>query len=178
MKTIPLTQSHLTLAHQIWRETLSPNDIVIDATCGNGHDTLFLASLAREVHSIDIQENALAAARKKLPPQHSVIFYHQCHSSLPALTPKLIVYNLGYLPGSDKSLTTLTETTLQSIQEAQKILVPGGTLSITCYPGHTEGAKEQNELLDYFNSHPWPTTHYQHPVKKQSPSLIITQKPL
>ena len=60
-----------------------------------------------------------------------------------ASTPKLIVYNLGYLPGSDKLLTTKTSSTLLSVEKALSLIAPNGAISITCYPGHEEGKKEE-----------------------------------
>ena len=53
---------HLKLCHLILAETISKGDIVIDATCGNGHDTLFLAQCALDINSgflygFDIQVN-------------------------------------------------------------------------------------------------------------------------
>ena len=37
-------------------EVVTQDDIVVDATMGNGHDTLFLAKLAKQVYAFDIQE--------------------------------------------------------------------------------------------------------------------------
>ncbi len=74
---------------------------------------------------------------------------HQCHSEFPETIKnvKLIVYNLGYLPGGDKTITTRINTTLQSISKALTLLYNEGCLSITVYPGHTEGAIETQSLL-------------------------------
>lgn len=62
---------------------------------------------------------------------------------------KLIVYNLGYLPGGDKTLTTKTEDTIPSIEKSLKFLVVGGLLSVMCYPGHEEGARETKAVKEY-----------------------------
>ena len=61
----------------------------------------------------------------------------------------LIMFNLGYLPGGDKEITTCTETTMKAIQRAAGLLIKGGLLSVTMYSGHREGAKEKAELLDF-----------------------------
>ena len=75
---------------------------------------------------------------------------HSSHTTFPeeikSGTVRLIVYNLGYLPGSDKALTTKVETTLESINHAQRLIMEGGVISVTCYPGHPEGKKEEEEL--------------------------------
>ncbi len=157
----PLFQSHLDLAHEYWRRIVKPGDTVIDATCGNGVDTLMLAQLALNeasgsLYVFDIQAEALAQTRQRLKhltpqEQERVVILHQCHSKFPESiangTVRLIVYNLGYLPGGDKAVTTCMETTLQSISRALPLLCSGGCLSITVYPGHVQGAEEERGLL-------------------------------
>lgn len=147
---------------------MQPKDTVIDATCGNGKDTEVLAALVPEGHvwSMDIQKNALERARQRISAKN-VTFLCQSHADFPLVSsPKLIVYNLGYLPGGDKTITTMAETTLASVQKALDLVCPGGAVSIMCYPGHPEGAREQKILLHALKPsicHFWDET---------SPSLI------
>ena len=178
------------IANFCWTELVTPNDIVIDATCGNGHDTLILARLnPRELHTLDIQQKALDSARKKLkeeltPEQLNHIHFHLgCHSEFPKGiepgTVKLIVYNLGYLPGGDKSVTTMTKTTLRSIRAAMELLQEGGLMSITCYPGHAEGKKEEEQLLQFAAELPketWSCSHHSTLNRHQAPSLLLIRK--
>lgn len=155
---------HLHKAHSIWKEVVQQGDSVIDATCGNGNDTLILANLALtpfsgSVLAFDIQESALEMTKSKLKENVSsqmynrITFHCACHSEFSshvmAESITLIVYNLGYLPGGDKSLTTKVETTLNSIRTALSLIKPHGLISITCYPGHEEGKKEESALLDF-----------------------------
>src|SRR6185436_10014836 len=105
-------------------------------------------------------------------PFSNITFLHQCHTQLPQDEKvKLIVYNLGYLPGGNKSLTTLTSTTLTSLNTAYALLAPGGALSITCYPGHPEGAREEAAIhswaLQFGDSATWTTW------KSGSPTLLV-----
>ncbi|MFN0065363.1 MAG: class I SAM-dependent methyltransferase [Chlamydiales bacterium] len=147
-------RSHIVIAHARWQELLSKGDTAIDATLGNGNDTLFLASIMQgegRLIGYDIQETAIEKTLhllQELPSswRKNVVLKQISHTALcePA---KLIVYNLGYLPGSDKSITTMTETTLVSLDKAVSLLQPGGLLSITCYPGHSEGAREAKAVL-------------------------------
>jgi 23S rRNA U2552 (ribose-2'-O)-methylase RlmE/FtsJ len=144
---------HLGLAKTYWKSHLKPHDFVIDMTCGAGHDTQFLSHLLPEgmVYSLDIQEIALQKAKKLLGDSSRVRFLHQSHSepiplSLPA-APRLIIYNLGYLPGGDKSITTQLASTLTSLTIASQLLDDTGALSITCYPGHEEGLHEEQGVL-------------------------------
>lgn len=189
-----LFQSHLDLAHSLWKNIVLSGDFVIDATCGNGHDTLFLSQLALTddsgtVFAIDIQQPAIDATKQLLNENLSkshferVRFFNNCHSSFPEeikeLSVKLIVYNLGYLPGGNKSFTTCIATTLQSLQKGMSLLKNGGAISITCYPGHAEGKNEENKLVDFIrelNPEQWQCTFQQWLNRKSSPSLILIQK--
>ena len=170
---------HLILAFEHWKKWLTATDTVIDATCGNGKDTLRLASLVPEgkVLALDIQKDALTQAKKTAPLNH-VSFFLQSHISFPpADRVKLIVYNLGYLPWGNKALTTLSTTTLQSLEEALKRVSWGGAVSVTCYPGHTEGALEEKAVFAYargLDPLAWKVSIYQ--WKETSPSFIWIEK--
>jgi len=172
---------HLDLAFDYWKHWLKPSDIVIDATCGNGKDTLKLASLVPEgkVFALDIQETALNNA-KKIASLDNVSFHLHSHVSFPFPGPiKLIVYNLGYLPTGDKSITTLAETTLQSLHAALKCIFWGGALSLTCYPGHPQGLIEKEAILTFIQTLPladWKITL--HEWESHRPCLIWLEKRL
>ena len=54
-----------TLAHQIWRQVLREGDTAIDATCGRGSDSLWLANAVGPkgtVYAFDIQVRNLASS--------------------------------------------------------------------------------------------------------------------
>lgn len=192
--SFPLFQSHLDLAHSYWSQIVQIGDIVIDATCGNGHDTLKLCQLTLsidkgKVYAFDIQEQAIISACHYLESHltielnQRIILQQRCHSTFPnELSPqsvKLIVYNLGYLPGGNKAKTTQVQTTLQSIHQAQELIQPGGAISLTCYPGHPEGAKEQEEILAYasqLSPKEWSCCHHVWLNRQQAPSLLLMQK--
>ncbi len=187
-------KSPIELAHLYWQEILAPGDIAVDATCGNGHDTLFLSKLMLKdglgkVITMDIQAAAIAKSKELMAKELStdalqrVYFIHGSHETFPPDlkegSVKLVAYNLGYLPGGDKNLTTKTHTTLSSIEAAQKLIVPGGIISITCYPGHPEGALEEVALLHYVEtlpSHLWNCCHQRWLNRVKAPSLLIIQK--
>jgi SAM-dependent methyltransferase len=182
----------LSLAHHFWSQHVKPGDWVIDATCGNGKDTRYLRELAGGeggVIGMDIQQDAIDKTNSLLKNNftnvqlQNIHLFLQSHETFPLLVYEkpisLIVYNLGYLPGGDKSLTTLTSTTLDSVENALPLLSPGGLLSLTCYPGHEEGAVEEMALLSkiealdqcHFNVsfHSWPN-------RLKAPSLLLIQK--
>jgi len=179
-----LFQSHIDLAHSYWKRQLIPDDTAVDATCGNGHDSKILASLVSTLYLFDIQNQAIQATKEALKDSKAELhFYEMCHSKMkdviPQGTVKLIVYNLGYLPGSDKTIKTSPQTTLESVQSSLELVTPGGMISITCYPGHSEGAQEEKELVDFARSlcpKSWCVSFEQILNRNQAPSLLIFQK--
>jgi len=169
---------HIHFAHTLWRSHLKPGDTVIDATCGNGHDSkILLDRIGPTGHltCIDIQQSALDNTKARLGPFQNISSLLTCHSNLPNITPHLIVYNLGYLPGGDHSLTTTTSTTLSSLENALEILHPKGLISVMLYTGHPEGAAEAKKLLET----PFSNTSISHTKwlhRPQCPSLLIYSK--
>lgn len=172
---------HLSLAQRYWQDLLQPADLAIDMTCGNGHDTLFLANLGAQVIGFDIQEAAIQATRALVP---NATLFHCSHDKLEQTPlpcpPKLIVYNLGYLPGGDKAIVTKRSTTMASLQQAIRLIDAGGAISVMCYPGHEEGLKEEQEMVAFVSQLPslqWSVSHHQWINRLRSPSLIwLTRK--
>ncbi|MCB1071735.1 MAG: class I SAM-dependent methyltransferase [Chlamydiia bacterium] len=172
----------LTFAHEEWKKHLRPGDRAIDATCGNGHDTLVLSKLnLSHLYVFDIQEKALQATQNRLGPQKNISYHLGCHSLLSGVEAPihLIVYNLGYLPGGDKSLTTQTSTTLKSLEKGLNLLSPEGLISITLYPGHPEGKREEEALLAHtstFSPKNFQVSHHQVLNRSKAPSLLLIKK--
>jgi len=146
----------VTRAHELLRAYVQAGDTAIDATAGNGHDTLLLARLTApggKVFAFDIQPAALAATRRRLEsagiPPESWQLIQAGHETMPAAIPPelqgriaAVVFNLGYLPGGDKSVITAPATTLTALRAALQLLRPGGLLVAVLYPGHPGGAGE------------------------------------
>ncbi len=145
-------------AHLLMEDRLRRGDAVVDGTAGNGHDTLFLAKLVGEegkVWAFDIQEAAVIETRRRITAASltQATVFHAGHEAMAECIPlqwhghvKGIMMNLGYLPGSDKSLITQVETTLHAVRTALQLLAPSGLLTIAVYPGHEGGAKEQSAI--------------------------------
>ena len=155
----PLTQQ----AQDLIREVLSPGEIAIDATAGNGHDTQFLAERVGPrgtVYAFDIQQLALDKTAKRLIDANlqNVVLMNSNHSELSDAIPRtqhgriaVVMFNLGYLPGGDKSVITRANTTHSGISQAVELLRPGGVLTILAYTGHDGGTAEArvvDEALD------------------------------
>ncbi|KAF0216673.1 MAG: hypothetical protein FD174_3610 [Geobacteraceae bacterium] len=139
------------LSHFFLRERVRPGDRVVDATCGNGHDTLFLAGLvgpAGKVWGFDIQDDALAATRVLLDEAgcldrlELVAAGHECLSDHVTEPVQAVVFNLGYLPGGDKTRITRPDNTLPALEQAAQLLQPGGIIIVVLYSGHPGGAEE------------------------------------
>lgn len=132
----------------------------IDATTGNGNDTLYLSELVGEngfVYGFDVQavavENTMTLLKEHGHSHYKII--HDGHEKiLNYIDEKIdfIIFNLGYLPKADKSIKTKDDTTLQAIQASMKILKPFGILWIVVYPGHEEGKVESEVLESYFKT--------------------------
>lgn len=140
---------------------LSRGDVAIDATAGNGHDTLWLANAVGpegHVYAFDIQKEAIDLAREKLESANcseQVTFMRECHTGIQDITlkdrlAKAIVFNLGYLPSGKKSIITQTDTTIRALDSSLSRLLPEGILSIVAYPGHPGGNEETNALLEWY----------------------------
>lgn len=132
-----------------------PNkNIAIDCTLGNGHDTLFLSSLFTEVYAMDIQPLALRRSKERLKDTintHLYLLNHKDIDTLNLSNVDLILYNLGFLPGSDKKVITNYETTIESINKAYSILAINGTIIIASYIRHPNGLKEYQSIKEFLN---------------------------
>lgn len=180
--------SHIDLAHAYWKTHVQEGDSVIDATCGNGHDTLFLAQLvgnSGRVIGLDIQEQALKNTQLLLQENScmQVSLHRQSHVSFPEEAYQrpisLIVYNLGYLPGGNKNITTKTDSSLESLRKSIELVEEGGLVSVTCYPGHEEGKIEEIALLDWLQTLSplsFAICHHRWINRRQAPSLLIIKK--
>jgi tRNA A58 N-methylase Trm61 len=153
---IPLLRGPVPLSHLFIRRFVRRGDHVIDATCGNGHDTLLLADLvgsSGKVWAFDIQQNAIETTSGRLAEAEnsdSVVLVHAGHESLAEHCSgpvKAVVFNLGYLPGGDRTVVTLPESTLAGLEQSIEILEPGGMVIITLYPGH-EGGQQESTILE------------------------------
>ena len=148
-KPVSLTR----LAHSIIRRAIQPGDTVIDATAGNGHDTLFMAQCVQElgrVFSIDVQHSAIESTAEKLrtngvtqvvqiEDDHSIVLDRLQQESQ---SVRAIMFNLGYLPGGDKQQITTRDSTKKAVTSGLQLLSAGGVMTVTAYRGHPGGQEE------------------------------------
>ncbi|WP_239254220.1 class I SAM-dependent methyltransferase [Listeria ilorinensis] len=156
-------QKVLPFCHALLKETVQAGDTVIDGTCGNGHDTLLLARLvgpSGHVYGFDIQETALKSTRDRLCQAgelSQVSLIHASHADFSHYVSMPIragIFNLGYLPGGDKTITTQPESTIASLRVILPQLEKGGLLILVVYHGHPEGKIEKEHVLDYVQKLP------------------------
>jgi predicted methyltransferase len=166
-------------------------DIVVDATAGNGHDTLFLWQLTGEQGSIfafDIQQQALDATQARLnKAQARAILIHDSHefmeNHLLHLKQQIqaFIFNLGYLPGhKDTGAITTPAGTVAALHAAATLLKPGGIICITAYRGHPGGQEEYLAVYSWFSAlsqSEWNVLHSNF-INQQNlpPVLFLAQK--
>ena len=139
-------------AHEIVRQVVGTGETVVDATAGNGHDSLFLAGLVGSggrVLAFDIQAAAIESTRNRLRRfgmVDRVELRHESHAQISAHVADgsvaAVMYNLGYLPGADHAVITQCEETLRALAAVPQLLREGGVCTVVCYPGHAGGERE------------------------------------
>ena len=181
-----MLQTALHFSHSLLEEILQPGDHVIDATMGNGYDTVFMAEKIGKtghVYSFDVQKEALLSTKSKLTEQDLLdraSLFLQGHETLGTVVDeaqpiKAGIFNLGYLPKSDKSVITLPETTRTAMEEILKRLVPRGRMILVVYYGHEGGEKELDMVQDYCQSLPqekYNVLKYQFITQKNNPPIL------
>lgn len=149
------------LARDVLCRAVRPGDRAVDATMGNGHDTLFLCEAVGpggHVFSFDIQAQALENTERLLTENgvrgRASLFQtgHQEMDRFVREKVRAVVFNLGWLPGGNHEMTTRWETTREAVTKALNLLEPMGVLVLCAYPGHDEGARELRELSGLFAS--------------------------
>ena len=135
---------------------LYPGAVAVDATMGNGRDTLWLCEKVGaqgHVYAFDVQAEAVAHTQALLAAKgvsDRVTLFCEGHEHMARFVKEpadAVMFNLGWLPGAQHGITTLTETTLLAVEGALSLLKPEGLMSICVYPGHAEGEREREALL-------------------------------
>ncbi|WNS71575.1 class I SAM-dependent methyltransferase [Streptococcus sp. DTU_2020_1001019_1_SI_AUS_MUR_006] len=148
----------LEMAHDFLAQVITQEDIVVDATMGNGHDTLFLAKLAKQVYAFDIQEQAIEKTSQRLQEAGltNAELILQGHETVDQFVTKVkaAIFNLGYLPSADKSIITQPQTTIEALDKLCQMLVKGGRIAIMIYYGHEGGDIERDAVMDFVSQLP------------------------
>jgi ubiquinone/menaquinone biosynthesis C-methylase UbiE len=153
------------LAMAIIEKYIKEGDIAIDATAGNGNDTLALSNFvgaSGKVYAFDIQEKAIERTRKLLAESSlfdNTVLICDSHERMPSYIEEkgevsAVIFNLGYLPSGDKYLHTAPESSIQAIKESLRILRKNGIVSIVMYPGTETGKREKDVVFRYAQTLP------------------------
>lgn len=186
---IPLLRGPVPLAHLLLRHFVRPGDRAVDATCGNGNDTLLLAELVGtggKVWGFDIQREAIGNTARKLAASgltERVTLIDGGHETMAERIDaplNAVVFNLGYLPGGDRSVITRPETTGAALEQAAALLAPSGVVTLTIYPGHGGGGEERRLVEEWAATLRAPLFHVwrmgQINAAADAPYLILVQK--
>ncbi|MDF2840507.1 MAG: putative rRNA methylase [Clostridia bacterium] len=156
-----LLNNSLHISHELVGKVVKPGDVVIDATMGNGNDTLFLANLVGadgKVYAFDVQQMALDNTKKRLEDagvMDRAELILDGHQNIEKYVPsgiKAVMFNLGYLPKGDHSIGTKAETTIEAIEKCLGLLCKEGIVMIVIYYGGDSGFEEKNAVMDYFKA--------------------------
>ena len=175
--------------HLALEEKVHAGDTVLDATVGNGKDTIKLADLVGDkgrVYGFDIQNLAIEQTRLILEKNnllHRVKLFRSCHSIFDFHLSesirgnlKAVVFNLGFLPGSDKDIITQKKSTLKALNLSYQWLMQSGVLSILCYRGHHGGNEETDAIREMIENEKWSSREFEGVKSKNSPLLFIIVK--
>lgn len=125
-------------------------DVAIDATLGNGYDAIFLSNYYKRVIGIDIQELAIKRSNEKTKDIKNIEIYLDDFNNIDKYKyANLIIFNLGFLPGSNKKIKTQDYTSESAILKAYSIL--DGLLLVACYIQHEGGYEEYLRIIDALN---------------------------
>ncbi len=178
-------QRVLQYAQFLLSEVIEEGEIAVDATAGNGHDTLFLAELVGKtghVYSFDIQQEAIEATTARLKEHRLsdrstvILDGHQHVGNYVKDKIAGAVFNLGYLPGANHDIITKGETTIQAIDSLLTLLKVGGMIVLVIYHGHEGGKEERNAVIEYVSELPQKHVHvlrYEFINQKNDPPFII-----
>ena len=182
-----MLKNALHFSHDLLKKVIVPGVSVVDATVGNGGDTVLLAQLVGEtgaVFGFDIQEEALKRTKEKLLLTgllDRVRLFNTSHENanknIPAnVSLSAAVFNLGYLPSGNKKVTTTSTSTLKAIEELLPRLKIGGILLVMVYWGHPEGSVEKESLLDWLpqlSQKEFDVLQYQFINQKNAPPFLL-----
>jgi len=176
-------------AHSKIRKILKSGDLAIDATAGNGHDTLFLAKQvgkSGQIYTFDIQPTAIHSTVQRLKKaglDPIVKTFLDSHTQIQKYIDQeatgnvsVAMFNLGYLPGGDHQVTTALTSTVAAILQCYEMIRPGGLISVIGYRGHCGGKEETNAVLDLCLQNNWSVEKYPGNDRENSPILLVIKK--
>lgn len=168
-------------------KSIVAGDCVVDATCGNGYDTVFLSQLVGDsgrVFAFDVQKEAIDATDQRLKEVGIgyVDLILDGHENVKQYVDSEIaaaIFNLGYLPGSDQTITTSGETTWAAVVDLLPLLKVGGLIILVIYHGHKAGKIERDQierLIETLDVGATSVLKYEFLNKVSAPYMIAIEK--
>ena len=139
------------------RTHVHDGSVVVDATCGNGFDTLYLSEIVGInglVYAFDIDELAVNTTidfLKENAKNNNYKIINDSHSNLKKYINFEIdacIFNLGYLPKNKHRFITQANSTLEALNSVLDLLAVNGKVYIASYIKHEGGEEEYNALKD------------------------------
>lgn len=150
------------LVHDWLAANLPAPSLCIDATCGNGGDTLFLCRLAQRVLAMDVQPQAIESTRARLESagidaarytlvcdSHANLLHYAEPESADA-----VLFNFGWLPGAEHNVFSTAQSSIPALEAALQALRHGGILSAVLYSGKCIGTDEKQAVLEWLRALP------------------------
>ncbi|XMB66836.1 class I SAM-dependent methyltransferase [Mycoplasmatota bacterium zrk1] len=168
-------------AHKVASEYLKQDSTIVDATCGNGNDTIFLYKLVPNghVYAFDIQSKAIENTKKRIK-SNNVSVINDSHENISNYVNNvdLVMFNLGYLPNSNSNITTTHQVTIRALENILPILNRNGLVIIVVYTGHENGMLESIKLEGFIDtlSSEYSVSKYEILNKKNPPYVLIIKK--
>ncbi|GMQ51314.1 class I SAM-dependent methyltransferase [Neisseria elongata] len=175
----------LAFARQLIEGRLKNGGRALDGTAGNGRDTLFLAQLAGgsgKVWAFDIQAQALSNTTGLLREngvEGQVELIAASHADLADYVREPLdaaMFNFGYLPGGDKTVTTTADSSVRAMQAAAALLAEGGLLTAVVYSGHPAGRAEAAAIKQWVAALPqeqYQVLHYRFTNQRNHPPQLL-----
>lgn len=175
-------------SHWVFKKFLENNKVLVDATCGNGNDTLFLKELIEpqgKLFAFDIQRKAIEITKSKFKDKDfnfDIEFINDGHENLDLYIDRNIdgiIYNLGFLPGSEKNIKTTKDTTIKSLKKSIDILSEGGLIVLVLYSEHEGGNEEKEAVLNFTSGLDYKifnVLHYHYINQKKNPPEVVAIK--
>ena len=175
----------LVFARQLIEGRLKNGGHALDGTAGNGRDTLFLAQLAGgsgKVWAFDIQAQALsntAGLLRENGVEERVELIATSRADLADYVREPLdaaMFNFGYLPGGDKTVTTKADSSARAMQAAAALLAEGGLLTAVVYSGHPAGRAEAAAIEQWAAALPqeqYQVLHYRFTNQRNYPPQLL-----
>lgn len=160
----------LNYSHELLSQLIQtfPNGNYIDATLGKGNDIHYILkhpNFNGMVYGFDIQPEAIQYTLQKINSlSHPFKVFQESHANISNTLAHVdhfhgAIFNLGYLPKGDHSITTKFDSTLKAVQSIADKLVIHGQILIVIYSGHPDGQIEKDHLLKELSQ--WSQTKFQ-----------------